>query len=341
MKSDTIWIDIDNSPHVPVFRPIIQELEKRSTDYIITSRDFAQTQELLKFWNIKNIAVGKHGGKNKFKKVLNLIQRSNELKKLLNQGKKMLAVSHGSRTQLLAAWRMNIKSILMLDYEYTESRLFNYLSSLILIPKYIPDQRLKSVGINLKKVKRYNGFKEELYLRHFTFDKEFRNKINVLEDEILVVIRPPSFVGNYHDHKSEQLLLHAINYFSNIDNTVVLIVNRTLAEKKFILNGVKKNEKIRFLEKSVDGLQLLFSADISISGGGTMNREAALLGTKAYSIFTGRRPYLDDYLMSIGKLKFIETTRDFEKIQIKRDIKIPPKFENNLAGEITDIIVNF
>ena len=318
------WIDLDNSPHVPLFKPIIHEFDKRGIQYTITSRKFAQTEELLKLWMIPHRMIGEHAGKNKIKKIINLVQRSSQLKKIFNNQKNLVAVSHGSRTQVLAAWRMGIDSILMLDYEYTEIKLFNYLAKILLIPKFIPDERLSSVGINLKKVIRYNGFKEELYLKDFKADTNFRSSIDISPEQILVVIRPPSMTGNYHDTRSEELLVEAINYFSNDPNSIVLIVNRTENERKFILNKIVNRHNVRFLEKAVDGLQLLFAADISVSGGGTMNREAALLGTKAYSIFTGRKPYLDEYLQSIGKLKFIENPKDFKNIAIFRNKKAAP-----------------
>ncbi len=335
-----IWIDLDNSPHVPLFKPIIKEFDKRSIQYTITSRKFAQTEELLKLWGIPHRMIGEHAGKNKIKKVINLVQRSSQLKKIFNNRENLIAVSHGSRTQVLAAWRMGINSILMLDYEYTEVKLFNYFSKILLIPKFIPDERLQSVGINLKKVIRYNGFKEELYLKDFKPNLNFRESINISSDNILVVIRPPSLTGNYHDERSERLLIEAINYFSSEANTIVLIVNRTENERNFILSKAEKRLNVRFLEKAVDGLQLLFAADISVSGGGTMNREAALLGTKAYSIFTGRRPYLDEYLQNIGKLKFIEKAEDFNNIAISRNEKTVPEFQNNLVSEIVDIITS-
>ena len=336
-----IWFDLDNSPHVPLFKPILKELDNNDIKYLVTSREFAQTEKLLQFWNIKHQMIGKHGGKNKVKKIVNLFFRSHQLKKFIKDRKISLGVSHGSRTRLITCKYLGIKSLLMLDYEYTESKIFNYLSSTLLIPKYIPDARLKAAGFNLKKIIRYNGFKEELYLRDFKPEPNFRKLIQVSDEKILVIIRPPSTSGNYHDEKSEKLLLGAIKHFSNNNDVVTIIVNRTDREKKLISSKIEENENVRFLNKTVDGLQLLFSADIAVSGGGTMNREAALLGTKVYSIFTGRRPYLDEYLQERGKLKFIENVDEFLNIPIKRYIKSVPDFKNNLVTEIVDIIKSY
>lgn len=335
-----IWFDLDNSPHVPLFRPIITELEKRGIQYIVTARDYAQTAELLSFWGIKHTVIGRHGGKNKIKKILNLLYRGRMLKKFLKNKNVKLAVSHGSRSQLVAAKMMGIKSVLMLDYEYTEASIFNRLSTCLLMPAVIPDERLRSAGFDLKKIQRYNGFKEEIYLREFIPDKNFRSEIGVSGSEILIVIRPPGMSGNYHDPRSEKLLIETIKYFSSIENTACIIVNRTPREKNFILSNAELKPNVRFLDKPVDGLQLLYAADITLSGGGTMNRESALLGTKTYSIFTGRYPYLDEYLRSKGKLNFITNEEEIKNIGVFRHAnKQPPEFENNLAAEITNKLV--
>ncbi len=335
-----IWIDLDNSPHVPLFAPIIRELNKRGIKTLVTARDFAQTEDLLDVYGINAYVIGFHGGKNTISKIINLFCRAIQLYKFVRKYPVELAISHGSRTQLVATKFLGVPSILMIDYEYTETRLFNYLSTYIFIPKYIPDSRLVSVGIKLRKIIRYNGFKEELYLNAFRPNHSFLNEINIDKNKVLIVIRPPGMVGNYHDPRSEELLIAGIIYFSSFENAVCLIVNRTKIEGDFITSKISLKENIRFLEKPVDGLQLLFAADIAISGGGTMNREGALIGTETYSIFTGRRPYLDEYLKEQGKLKFIEKPEDFHSIDVSKKTKslVLPQ-NNNLVYEITNIII--
>lgn len=336
-----IWFDLDNTPHVPLFNPVFKELRNRRKEFYVTARDFAQTKELLKLFNIEYDLVGKHAGKKKINKVINLLIRASALKKIVKTKEIKLAVSHGSRTQLLAAKQLSIKSLLMLDYEYTESKIFNTLATKLLLPVYIPDKRLEETRFNLNKIIRYNGFKEELYLKDFVPNGYFRKSIGIDDTQILVVFRPPSMVGNYHDSRSEGLLSAGLKYFSNFPNTTCLIVNRTKVEQKFINERFSKISNIKFLDKAVDGLQLLYAADIAISGGGTMNRESALLGTETYSIFTGRRPYLDEYLQEQGKLKFIENPKDFDKITVERKSKtFNYDHTKNLAAEITDLILD-
>jgi len=336
-----IWFDLDNTPHVPVFRNVIKELESKGVEHVITARDFAQTKELLELFRIKNKLIGVHAGENKINKILNLFVRSNQLIKHVESYQPKLAVSHGSRTQLVAARRLRIKSLLMFDYEYTESRIFNYLSTYLLSPKFIPTKRLLDAGFDTKKLITYNGFKEELYLNSFVAQSNFRDKLRVSNDSILVVLRPPSMVGNYHDAGSEKLLLEVIKHFLMHKLVVILIINRTNVEKELILKNLKLSEQLRFLEYAVDGLQLLHAADFTISGGGTMNRESALLGTETYSIFTGRRPYLDEYLQEMNRLQFIENNNDIQKIEIKKKAKKEILLHSkNLVNEVTEIILD-
>jgi len=234
-----IWIDLDNSPHVPLFRPVIAELEKRGIECVITARDFAQTRNLLEFWEIPSRMIGKHGGKNKIKKILNLFERAGNLRKFIKGQGIDLALSHGSRTQLVAARSLGIRSIVMMDYEYTESRIFNYFSNYILVPEYIPDSRLESVNINIKKVLRYPGFKEQLYLGNFSPEPGFRNQLGISDDSILVTIRPPAMEGNYHDSMSEKILLKLLDRLSASTDCHPLIVSRTEQDRRFLEENTK------------------------------------------------------------------------------------------------------
>jgi len=337
MNIKTIWIDLDNSPHVLIFRPIISELQKRGSTVIVTARDFAQTIQLLEFYGLPFEKIGRHGGKYKSLKVLNLLIRSIQLYFHIRKRSIDLAISHGSRTQLLVASLLRIPSVLMLDYEYTESRIFNFFATLILMPAVIPDERLKSAGFNLRKVIRYNGLKEELYLRDFIPTLNIRSSLGVSTDKILVVLRPPGIVGNYHDNRSEILTVRLIHHLLLNNHVEIIVVARTKEDKSLIENYFGK--KVRFLSRTIDGPQLIWAADIFISGGGTMNREAALLGIPAFSVFTGKRPYVDEYLVSQHKLIFIDSVENIKNIPIVKRNKYEHKINfRNLAPEIIDII---
>jgi predicted glycosyltransferase len=335
----TLWIDLDHTPHVPLFRPIIEELHRRNIETLVTARDFAQTVALLEMWNIPHVTIGRHGGSSKVGKVLNLFERSSQLIAYAWNKKIDLAVSHGSRTMLTACKLLRIPAVTMMDYEYTEVGIFNALSKYLLIPEYIPENRLKPNGFKMEKVIRYPGYKEELYLPYFKPDPDFRASIGVPEGKTLVTIRPSAMYANYHDPLSEQILLKVIEKALESPDAWPLIVSRIEKDKNFIRErfGARAN----FLEKAVDGLQLIWNSDVFISGGGTMNREAGLLGVPVYSIFTGRKPYLDEYLAGQGRLTFIDTPEKVGLVEIKaRDRKSEFRCKNpGLTKEVVDILV--
>jgi predicted glycosyltransferase len=336
------WFDLDNSPHVPLFRPILYQLAKRNMAYFVTSRIHAQTEDLLRLWNIPHMSVGVHGGKSKLHKIINLIQRSRELTRAGKDKHCRIAISHGSRTHLLAAKRLGIPYIWMSDYEYSEQFLARLFADYLLFPTYISDQRLISAGFDLKKVVRYQGFKEEIYLENFVPDLLFRKSIGVDDQTILITLRPPSMTANYHDPRSEILFQQCLRSFSVYDNALCLIVNRTSSELGLIPHDLQKRENVRILEKTVDGLQLMWNSDLVVSGGGTMNRESALLGVPTFSIFTGKRPAMDEYLNQQGKLNFVETAKEIETIPVeKRTIQNYFRPSNPaLASRITDQILS-
>ena len=335
-----IWIDLDNSPHVPLFRPIIRELAGRGIETIITARDYAQTQKLLRLWEIPYVLIGRHGGREKAKKVLNLFVRADQLRRYARNRSIDLALSHGSRTQLVASRMLGIPSILMMDYEYTERWIFNRFSDHLLIPEYIPDERLERARINTGKVLRYPGFKEQIYLNEFIPQPAFRKQLGVGGEKILVTIRPPAMEGNYHDPLSDAILLEILERATADERIYPLIVSRTSKDREFLKGHFGGD--IHFLEKAVDGLQLIWSSDLFISGGGSMNRVSALLGVPTYSIFTAKKPYLDEYLSEQGRLTFVDTMEKIELIDFAKR-SAPETFTDvneGLVQKVTDIVLS-
>jgi predicted glycosyltransferase len=337
-----IWFDFDNSPHVPLYRPILTELGNRGVETFVTSRAHAQVQDLLQLWNIPHFSVGGHGGKSKWKKIANLIQRAHGLTRAAKEKPIILSVSHNCRTHMLASKWLGIRYLGMDDYEYSEQRLANLLADYVLLPICIPDERIAAAGLELKKVIRYEGFKEQIYLKDFIPQSGLRKSIGVAESAILVTMRPPSTTAHYHSEKSERLFRRCLDHFSSFRNTYCIIVNRTAAERRLVPEELLHQGKAGWLPHAVDGLQLLWQSDLVVGGGGTMNREAALLGVPTISIFTGRRPAVDEQLESEGALKFINHEQDVETISVQKRA-IPPLYRPtniNLASWLSDLILD-
>ncbi|HEY2846275.1 MAG TPA: DUF354 domain-containing protein, partial [Pyrinomonadaceae bacterium] len=174
----SIWIDLDNSPHVPLFAPIIRYFRRNDVDVVLTARDHSQTVELLDLAGFSGTyaVVGRHYGKSRIDKVRGLVVRSKQLVSQVNETGRHIAValSHGSRSMVLAARWLKMPVLTIYDYEFTETRLFNRFSTRVAVPDAIPDAVLDEIGLPVEKRLKYQGIKEELYVRHFQSDAGFR-----------------------------------------------------------------------------------------------------------------------------------------------------------------------
>ncbi len=331
-----IWIDVDNSPHVPLFAPLIEFYRDAGTEVILTARNHAQTIELLENAGFAGTfeVIGRHYGKNKFNKVRGLLVRAKQLVSYIGKVKKngadvKVAVSHGSRSMVLAARWLKIPIITMYDYEFTETSIFNRFSDKVLVPDQITDETLDEINLPAARRVKYEGLKEELYLNHYrpnqTFRRDFtvENNLDVSNDKILIALRPPATTANYHNAESEKLLSGLLRYFLSDDNTFTVILPRTGEQKHEIEQLIKelKLDRTRcfLIEKAVNGLDLAANVDLLVSGGGTMNREAVLLGTPVYSIFAGKQGALDAAMEKRGLMTFIRKPEDISKIKLEKE----------------------
>ena len=334
----TIWFDLDNSPHVPLFAPIIKQYRESGIDVLLTARDHSQTIELLNLHGLDGTfdVIGKHYGKSKLNKVRGLIERAVQLrshvKRVRQNGAKIsVAVSHGSRSMVLAAKWLGIPVITMYDYEHTETTIFNRFSDRVLVPDRIPDAVLDGIGLSPAKRVKYPGIKEELYVRNFEPTASFRDDLlnlgRDLSEWVLAVVRPPATTANYHSEKSELLFEEILRLLTTTPNVFTIVVPRTLEQGEAVrtlIGEINSWASCLILETAVDGLNLAYAADLLISGGGTMNREAALLGVPVYSIFAGRLGSLDAQMENEGLISFVREIADVTKIKLVKRARNAP-----------------
>jgi len=287
-----IWIDLDNSPHVPLFVPIIKHYRKRSVEVILTARDHSQTIELLELYGLGGnyTVIGSHYGKSKINKIRGLLVRLKQLVSHVNKQQKQIvvALSHGSRSMVLAARWLRIPVVTMYDYEFTETGIFNRFSDKVLVPHRIPDTVLDEINLPSTKRVKYPGIKEELYVSKFKPTSDFRQRffekhgIDDSDNKVLAVLRPPATTANYHSEKSEVLLDDILHFLLSDAHVVTVVVPRTREQadeiRTRLANIPDAIDRCVILDEAVDGLALAFASDLLISGGVTMNREAALPG---------------------------------------------------------------
>lgn len=338
----TIWFDIDNSPHVLLFKPIINILKSEGYNIIVTARNFAQTLPLLEKYNIPYIRVDGHGGKSKVKKVFTTLKRAYGLYKVLKGYKIDLMVNHGARAGIIAAKMLGIPIISGFDYEYNEITISLKLSDIILVPIYLREKFYLN-----KKVRFYDGLKEEVYLCGANFNSiksEIYKEHNFIKDLPLAIFRPPSLVANYHNSKSDLLFKAALEYLLSSKECNILYIPRTNEDKLFLKKFsdiTRYGQRFAILENKVyDAKDLIWSADLVISGGGTMIREAAILGVPAYSIFASKIGGVDLSLEKMGKITIIRDISDINKIKTvsKDQLKVKPLIDCKVRNYWIEII---
>lgn len=330
---NVIWIDLDNSPHVLFFKPIIEALNSRGYKVYTTARDAFQVKELVKNLNVPARLVGRHHGKNKLLKVIGLFLRAVQLMPALMKEKPDLAVSHGSRAQMISSRLLRIKTIVMLDYEFVKFIPF-FLPDYVILPEAVSAERFLKRSI---KVLHYPHIKENVYLPFFTPNAQIATDLSLQDDEkIIITLREPATEAHYFVQESEEIFEAVIDYLLSYPHILTVILPRNAKRQLFIKNRWREalaQKKILVLEHAVDALSLMWYSDLVISGGGTMNREAATMGVPVYSIFQGKTGAVDHYLSETGRLTIIRNKEDIKnKIGIQKRLKKQYLSENRSAS---------
>jgi len=313
-----IWIDLDNSPHVPFFVPIIEELQKRNYSVLVTARDCFQVRELADLFQLNHKLIGRHSGKSKIHKVAGLCVRALQLIPTVLKERPDLAVSHCSRSQLIASVCLGIPSLQMGDYEFATGWAFIH-PTWHMCPDVIPNSALQS---DSNRTLKYPGIKEDVYVSRFVPKPGIRPQLGLREQDVVVTIRPPANEAHYHNPKTDELFELAVEFLSKKADVKLVALPRNEKQAISLRKGwpnLFSKGKMRIPEKIVDGLNLIWHSDLVISAGGTMNREAAALGVPVYSIFRGEIGAVDRYLTETGRLVLIESREDLStKILLAR-----------------------
>lgn len=332
-----IWIDLENSPHVLFFQPVIKELESRGHRLVISARNYAQTVGLAKYFKIPCKIIGKHGGKNRVKKVLNMLIRVWKLMKYVRKKDVDLAVSFNSSTQAIVSKVLRIPFVTLMDYEYQPANYLTFkLAQKVIVPKVFPNSIFKRYGINKGRIIRYNGLKEQVYLSGFKPDIFFLKKIGLSDKKVLVTVRPPASMALYHSFENP-LFEKVLDYLSQKTSVTMIILPRTEEQRVMIENKRYKNTIVP--EKPLDGKNLIYYSDLVISAGGTMNREAAVLGTPAYTIYKGRMGAVDKYLINEGKIIDLSKDENLDVIKLRKKRRMNNLGNDHLCEEIVSRIL--
>jgi predicted glycosyltransferase len=309
-----VWVDLTNSPHVLVMRPLIELLQADGHEVSVTARDFAQTLALCERFGIAHTAIGRHRGERLLAKGAGLASRSAALVRWARaqsqgSGPFDVALGHGSNDVTVAAALLRIPSATTFDYEWAtvQHNVNCRLARAVVVPEAIPPQRLARYGAR-GKLRRYEGLKEEYYLADFEPDPAVPAALGLAADRITVVLRTPPEVSLYHRFHNDLFAAVVARLRDAAAQVQVVALPRTPLQREQ-LAGVPG---FVVPERAIDAQSLIAQADLVVSAGGTMNREAVALGTPVYTTFEGRLGAVDERLIAEGRLRRLSTAADLD-----------------------------
>jgi uncharacterized protein len=315
-----IWIDMAHSPQVLFFRPLIAALKNRGHDLILTTRRSAETIQLADRLGYPHTTIGGHGGEHKAGKISALALRAAGLLQQVAGKKIDLALNHGSYAQGVAVAVLRKPMVLMYDYEgHPGLHILCRVARKILVPHVFSKENLYRYGATTEKIDSFNGLKENIYLADFKPDPTFLSNHRIPDDKIIVTLRPPNPIATYHQFENP-LFDQAFEYVLNHRETFLIVLPRTEEQRQHYRLLGRSNVLVPSV---LSGPDLIYYSDLVIGAGGTMNREAATLGTPVYTVFKGLWGSVDQYLVETGKMTRIEASADIKKICVVRKQKDP------------------
>jgi predicted glycosyltransferase len=297
-----IWIDLSNSPHPLLFAPIARRLEELGHEIGVTARDNAQTVELtLERWPDAAI-IGGQSPKSRARKVEVMIARIPLLRRWAQGFRPDVALSHNSYAQIVAARVLGLPVVTAMDYEGQPANHIGFrLADVILMPEALRDSSVRKQGATDRRTRFYPGFKEEIYLGDFEPDPTVSASIGVEPNgQPLVVARTPPSRAAYHQF-GNPLFGEAIEALGNDADARTVVLTRHPEQREAIQALDLTNVFVP--EHAIDSRSLMYQADLVVGAGGTMTREAALMGVPTYSVFAGEQPAVDRELERRGALR--------------------------------------
>jgi uncharacterized protein len=305
-----VWVDISNSPQVPFFRPLIALLQERGHTVDVTTRDYAQTLELLELYGIAHDVVGpRHGGASRIAKGRAMANRVRALRRYAKERAFDLALSHASHELPLVARSLGILSSYAFDYEFAlvQHGVGCRAARRVIVPDAIPQDRLDRLGARGAKVRRYPGLKEEYYLDGFEPDESVVEALGLDGKRVLAIVRTPPEVSLYHRH-GNRLFTEVLERLGKDPGVQAVVLPRTAEQRSAIAARVLPS--LVLPEHAVDAQSLVALSDLVVSAGGTMNREAVALGVPVYTTFAGELGAVDEGLIAAGRLRVLRAPGD-------------------------------
>ena len=305
-----VWVDITNSPHVPFFRPLLRLLQEDGHEVEVTARAYAQTLELLDLHGIAHQVVGPaHGGAGSLGKARAMAGRLPALRSFAKSRRFDVALAHGSHEAMLVARSLGVPGATAHDYEFAslQHQLGLRAARRVVFPDAVPPERLARFGVRPPKLVQFPGLEEEYYLADFEPDRSVLEGITA--GRVVAVVRTPPEISLYHRHDNP-LFREVLERLGKDESVYAIVLPRTQEQREAINRlGLPS---LHVPKRAVDAQSLVALADLVVSAGGTMNREAVALGTPVYTTFAGRLGAVDESLIRSGRLRPLTAAADLD-----------------------------
>ena len=307
-----IWVDLTNTAHPVVLRPLVEVLERRGHEVLLTARPLSHTLELLDDWGHAYTALGEYGGARRADKARQAARRAALMTRWgRRHGPFDAALAHGSTDLPVASRLLRVPNTTMFDYEWATAQhsLNCRLADRVLVPDAIAPERLRRYGAKGRKLVRYPGLKEEYVLHDFVADPEVPRSLGLDLAAPIAVIRTAPSYALYLGGREAALLPRLIRHLHEQDAQVVVLARNDEQRAEARATGL---ERVVVPDRAIESRSLVAHADVLVSAGGSMNREAAALGTPVFSMFEGRLGGVDERLIEEGRLRMLTTVEDVE-----------------------------
>jgi predicted glycosyltransferase len=333
-----IWIDLSNSPHPLLFAPIARRLEDDGHDVRVTARDNAQTVELARErWPGVEV-IGGASPSGRSAKVASIYERIVDLRRWAARVRPSVALSHNSYAQIAAARSLRIPTVTAMDFEHQPANHLAFrLATTVLVPETLPLRAIRRQGAVQAKVVRYPGLKEELYVGDFDPDPAILTKLGIdPPPRILAVARTPPTRALYHS-SSNPLFEAALRTLSAREDVVCVVLTRH-PEQIAAVEGFGLPRCI-VPRAAIDSRSLVYAADVMIGAGGTMTREAALMGIPTWTLFAGKTPAVDTWLEREGMLRRLTQAEQLAQVTPRPAAPRTPVQLRDCGRILTELLV--
>jgi len=305
-----IWVDLTNTAHIYVLRPLVEELERLGHDVELTARPLSQTVDALEQWGHPHTVLGRHGGATRAGKARAAAERIAAMVRFGRPRRFDGGLAHGSTDLPVACRVFGLPNATMSDYEWaaTQHAVNFRLATQVLVPDAIPESRVRRYGARPPKLVRYPGLKEEYYLHDFEADRGVLDTLGLDAGSVICVVRTAPSYALYLGGQESALLPRVLRRLAGDPRTQTVVITRT-GEQADAVEALGL-PRVVVPRRTVDARSLIALGDVVVSAGGTMNREAAVLGTPVWSVFEGRMGAVDEKLMREGRLRRLERPED-------------------------------